>query len=422
MVGATAILCDRMTHHTKRTKLFCDKQLSCKIKKVESVCCNKHNNMEMYYRYFLFGTEEGREGPKRSYYICSITNLEKYARTDIELSKAKHVHGKNKDQVEAVTFSKSIIRCIPKNLSDHFTYLQALSIDDCGLSCISKEDLQPFIFLKELFMTNNPIQSLPADLFNDTPMLKTLCVRNNKIQFISQQTLTPLKRLMFADFRGNTKINMVYSSGEISSGSVTFNTLQANIALYCRPADEPPLSTVGYVKKLWQGEFSDFKIIAREEVFAVHKAILAVNSPVFAAMFSHEMEENLESEMTIEHFLPQSVKEFLEFVYLHQIPQKCYNATDLYTMSETYQVKELSEIIQWFIVLEVNEETASEIFNVGVLHNNKVIKEAAFRELDKYFRKKLPEKLMDSLEDMTEILDAKNKLDEVLKRILESYS
>lgn len=306
--------------------------------------------------------------------------MEEYGVAYLELSKTKHVHEKNKNQVEAVTFSKSLIRCIPKNLSDHFMCLVALSIDDCGLCYISKEDLQPFTFLKELFMTNNPIQSLPADLFNDTPMLETLCVRNNKIQFISQQTLTPLKRLMFADFRGNTKINMVYSSGEISSGSVTFNTLQANIALYCRPSDEPPLSTVAtYVKNLWQGEFSDFKIIAIEEVFAVHKAILAVNSPVFAAMFSHEMEENLESEMTIEHFLPESIKEFLEFVYLRQIPQKCFNAIDLYTMSETYQVKELSEI-------------------------------------------KLPEKLMDSLEDMTEILDAKNKLDEVLKRILESYS
>lgn len=378
--------------------------------------------MEMEYRYFLFGTEEGWEGPKRNYYICSITNLEVYDEANIELSKAKHVPGKNKNRIDAVIISKSIIRFIPGKLEDHFMNLVALSIDGCQLPHISKEDLQPFTFLKELFMTNNMIECLDDDLFDYTPMLETLCFPNNKIKFISQQTLTPLKRLTFADFRVNTKINMVYSSSENSSGSVTFNTLQANIALYCRPAYEQAVSTVAsYVKKLWQGEFSDFKIITREEVFAVHKATLGVNSPVFAAMFSHEMEENLESEMKIEHFLPESVKEFLEFVYLRQTPQKCFNATDLYTMSETYQVKELSEIVQWFIVLEVNEETASEIFNLGVLHNNKVIKEAAFRELEKCFHRKLPEKLMDSLEDMTEILDAKNKLDEVLKRILESY-
>lgn len=349
--------------------------------------------------------------------MCSIKNLEEYRRSEIQLhNEAKHVKGKTKPQVEAVVISNSITYFVPSKFEDHFKNLVVISIDNCQLREINKEDLEPFKSLKELFSTNNEIESLPADLFNNNPMLEKLSFRKNKIRFIPQQTLTPLKCLAFADFRGNIKIDLMYGSG-----SETFSTLQANIALYCGTIYEPAVSLdASYVKNLWQGEFSDFKIIAGEEVFAVHKAILAVNSPVFAAMFSHEMEENLKSEMTIEHLLPDTIKEFLEFVYLRQIPQKCFNATDLYTMSETYQVKELSAIIQWFIVLEANMETASEMFKLVVLYDNKIIKEAAFRELQNYFQKKLPEDLMDSVERMTEILEAKDKLDKVLQRALQS--
>lgn len=85
---------------------------------------------------------------------------------------------------------------------------------------------------------------------------------------------------------------------------------------------------------------------------------------------------------------------------------------DLFAMSEAYQCKELSDIIQWFVVLQANVENASEIFHFGVLHNNTTIKAAAFHQIQKSFTKKLPERLMESMEDMADIL----KVVETIKR------
>lgn len=379
---------------------------------------------EMQYLETWFGSSQGLEGPRRAYYTCWLENLKQLVRSEIELSKeAKHSHGKDKQHVTAVSISNSITYYIPSKISDHFKNLVAIQIIRCDLRIISKDDLQPCFLLKELLLPYNNIESLPADLFDNTPLLEVLSFANNKIKFISTQTLTPLKSLKFADFRGNINIDVIYKSGEILPGGclTLLSTLQAKIFLHCRPVDEQVVLTVSsYVHDLWQGEFSDFKIQARGEIFKVHKLILAANSPVFAAMFNDEMEENLKGEMAIEHFAPESIKEFLAFVYLREIPKTCFNAVDLFAMSIEYQVNELAAIIQWFIIGEVNVENASEMFKVGVQYDNKHIKEAAFQAIEKFFDKKLPEELMESVESMTEILEAKDKLNEILKRHLES--
>lgn len=286
---------------------------------------------EVQYLDLWFGSVQGLEGPKRNYYTCVFKNLKQFVRSEIELGKAKHSHSKGKPHVTAVYISNSITYYIPSKISDHFKNLVALRIVGCDLRIISKDDLQPCLLLKELLLPDNNIESLPADLFDNTPSLEVLSFSNNKIKFISNQTLTPLMRLKFADFRGNINIDVIYKSGEILPGGclTLLSTLQAKIFLHCRPVDEQVVFTVtSYAHNLWQGEFSDFKIQARGEIFKVHKVILAVNSPVFAAMFNHAMEENPKGEMAMEHFAPDTIKEFLAFVYLRQIPtlkmhQKC---------------------------------------------------------------------------------------------------
>lgn len=376
----------------------------------------------MTYTYEYFGSAEEREGKKRLYYACSIKNLVAYTRQEITLTKAKHIAGKNKNQVRAVVISNSNTWCMPSNLADHFQFLVAINLSGCDLREISERDMQPFTMLIELFLSNNRIEILPADLFRNNVCLKILSFRHNRIRLISEQTLEPLKNLMFADFRDNTNINMVYSSGKSSDdASVSLSILKANIYLHCKPPHEQSTSTVtSYVNSLWKGEFSDFKIRSGKDVFSVHKAVLAVNSPVFAAMFSHDMKENIKNEVTIENVFPETIKELLEYVYLRKVATKC--AVDLYVMAETYQMKELAAVVQWLVVTEINAENASSIYEVGAIHNNKIIKEAAFEEIEKYFDKDLPRGLIDSLENMTKLLEAKKELDRVLEEITQLYA
>lgn len=63
---------------------------------------------------------------------------------------------------------------------------------------------------------------------------------------------------------------------------------------------------------------------------------------------------------------------------------------NVFKSTKMSQINKLSEIIQWFVVLEVNAENAMEMFRLGVLHNNHVIREAAFQQIEKNLKKKLP--------------------------------
>lgn len=278
--------------------------------------------------------------------------------------------------------------------------------------------------LKTLYLPNNKIESLPANLFEAIPHLTELSLRDNKIKFISKDTLTPLTRLKYADFRGNMSIDEIYdSTGKTTSGSITLCRLRAKIFVQCKPTSEEISTVISYVNSLWQGLLSDFKIIAKEKVFEVHKAVLAANSRVFADMFNHGLKENLIlNEMTINEFSPESVKEFLAFVYLRELPNKCFNAFDLYALAEAYRIKELSEQMQWHISMEVNAENASEMFKIGVLHNNEIVKLAAFQAIEELLNRKLPTQLLKSTDLLMELLDAKDKLDEALRKIDTEFS
>lgn len=375
--------------------------------------------MELIYQNMIFGSEEEIKIKKWCLYTASMEKLELKERDDIQLIEAKHHPSLNKTHVRAVYITNSKILFVPR-IENHFTQLVVLHIANCGLQEISKCDLQPFKSLKILQLSHNAIQSLPHDLFGNTHLIEQLHFQSNKIRFISQYTLTPLLNLDFADFRHNITINEVYSS-EGFSVAITLPELKVKILQQCKPSNEQISTVSSYVHNLWEGAFSDFKIKAREEVFSVHKAVLVVNSPVFAAMFSHQMEENVTNEMTIANFCPETIKEFLAFVYLRKIPEKCCSATDLYAMAEEYQVKELSSHIQWLIVFEVNIENASEMFKFGVLYDNEVIKQAAFQQIETFLNRKLPKDLMKSSENMMELLEAKDKLDEVVKRADQTY-
>lgn len=351
------------------------------------------------------------------HYTADISNLHIDNGNEIKLVKAKHYPGYGKPNVTCASITSSNMPNMP-NIGKHFANLSFLCVIDCNLSEISKKDFLSLKGLKGLIIKNTSIESLPADLFDLTPSITYLSLPNNKIKFISQYTLTPLKRLTYADFRGNITINEIYdSTGETAPDGITLCMLQAKIFVQCKPLSEQISTVISYVNCLWEGLLSDFIIKVKEKVFKVHKAVLAANSPVFAAMFNHEMKENLKNEMVIESFASETVKEFLAFVYLRELPKKCFDACDLYAMAQEYQIKELYDQIQWHIFMEVNGDNASKMYKLGVLYNNEIIKRAAFQAIQDSLNRKLPEKLLESPDVLMELFDVKDKLDNILKKI-----
>ena len=75
-------------------------------------------------------------------------------------------------------------------------------------------------------------------------------------------------------------------------------------------------------KLLEEGLFSDITLMAGDQRFPVHKALLASRSPVFAGMFRHiEMEESKQGVVQIKDLQPEVLKEMLKFIYTGKASQ-----------------------------------------------------------------------------------------------------
>lgn len=91
---------------------------------------------------------------------------------------------------------------------------------------------------------------------------------------------------------------------------------------------------------------TDIKINVGNKEFLAHKSILS-RSPVFAAMFSHEMLESKENVVDIKEVDPEIFEIFLKFLYLGEIDEiKITESTnnmifDIIDLANIYQVEDL---------------------------------------------------------------------------------
>jgi len=149
-------------------------------------------------------------------------------------------------------------------------------------------------------------------------------------------------------------------------------------------------------------------ILVKNVEFKVHRCILGISSPVFAAMFSHEdVQENKENQMEIIDFSAEAVREFLCFIYTKTAPESAANAMELYELAAKYEVKSLLTIAEDVILKNINNENAYEVLVLGNLHNNEYLKDDAFKELKNLFTDvKLSENLKDRPDDVKLLIDA----------------
>ncbi|KAM6904596.1 speckle-type POZ protein isoform 2-T2 [Xenentodon cancila] len=90
----------------------------------------------------------------------------------------------------------------------------------------------------------------------------------------------------------------------------------------CRLAEE--------LGDLWESSrFTDCCLCVAGQKFQAHKAILAARSPVFSAMFEHEMEESTKNRVEINDVEPDVFKEMMCFIYTGKAPNLDKMADDL---------------------------------------------------------------------------------------------
>lgn len=314
------------------------------------------------------------------------------------------------NDVKMLIFRGSLeIEIIPKQLSMFFVRLESLKIDDCGLKRISRRDLIGFKNLKSLSLRNNPLKSLPNDLFLHMRDLHTISFDNCKLESLSSKLFSPLEigKLKFVSFRGNVKIDVAFVPGvKIRPGKYeTLEDLMKTIDANC---DKPPESEGPKFSKEFGGlsqRSSNFLIKADAKEFPVHKRVLSDQSKVFAAMFENDMQENQQSQMTIEEFSASAVEDFLHYLYSEETPDET-NAMELFALSAKYDVPSLKLLTEEMILYNVDHSNAYEVFSLGHLYSSDDMKILAYKEVKKMYPfRHIPQQLMERPEYFKRLVD-----------------
>lgn len=329
-----------------------------------------------------------RKGFTNQLYTCKITSAS-ITKTDdrtIKLIEGDHLAGKGDVDVEAIIFTDTVVEVFPRNLHVIFPRLVAVNIDKCGLKEITQEDLAGLENLETIFLQNNQLKSLPSNLFQAMTKLKRISFYNTALEFVSSQLLKPLIKngLTWVDFRMNGKIDAFYGHGDSRSVATIEKLMEIIEASGKVPqGEEERNEKYSHYAKMVQGfnylwtsrKLSDFKIIAGEKEFPVHKSVLSIHSKVFAGMFLEQANHSKEFRLRDTTF--KAIYNFLRFFYTGELPD-AESAPDVLALAFQLKADELKIICERIICQNsLKNSNAKNVFMIGHVNaSNKLIVEA----------------------------------------------
>lgn len=116
---------------------------------------------------------------------------------------------------------------------------------------------------------------------------------------------------------------------------------------------------------------SDIVLAVGDQKFEAHKSILMARSPVFLAMFTNNMKESRESEITIPDIEPHIFKKILYSIYTDEVTELDENAEDLLEAADRFQLLSLKEMCEKSLCNSVTIERAITILTLAERHNAK---------------------------------------------------
>lgn len=124
---------------------------------------------------------------------------------------------------------------------------------------------------------------------------------------------------------------------------------------------------------------SDVKLVANDgQEFPAHVLILSSRSPVFAAMFIHDMKEQREKSVTIDDLNSQAVKGLLDFIYTDAFPPESLVLTEqLLYAAHKYSIPRLKRFCEEVMAAGLNTENAAEFLSAAHLYEATQLRIAA---------------------------------------------
>jgi len=109
-----------------------------------------------------------------------------------------------------------------------------------------------------------------------------------------------------------------------------------------------------------------------------HRSVLAARSPVFEAMFTHDMTEKRSGQVKIPDCKPEAMRNFLHFLY-HAKLETYDHAAKLLELADRYQVPTLKELCEIHLLSSpIPKVNAMEMLQLANLHNSDKLKQKAF--------------------------------------------
>ncbi|XP_003425073.1 speckle-type POZ protein B isoform X1 [Nasonia vitripennis] len=119
-----------------------------------------------------------------------------------------------------------------------------------------------------------------------------------------------------------------------------------------------------FAELLYSGKFSDLTLDLGEKKFKVHKSILATRSPVFSAMFEHEMLENKENVVKITDVEPDIMSEILLFIYANKVNSIKELTAGIFAAADKYQLEALRLMCEDVFLEKLSLDNLTEILKI----------------------------------------------------------
>ncbi|XP_032752884.1 TD and POZ domain-containing protein 2-like [Rattus rattus] len=148
-----------------------------------------------------------------------------------------------------------------------------------------------------------------------------------------------------------------------------------------KPAIRDPMQMLADgLGDLWENSlFTDCSLVVAGQEFRSHKAILAARSPVFRAMFKHEMLENLTNRVEIHDIHLPVFKEMMGFIYTGKAPNLHNHsmATGLLAAADMYDLQDLKVMCEDALCRNLCVENAVSTLILADFHSTEHLKTKA---------------------------------------------
>lgn len=163
-------------------------------------------------------------------------------------------------------------------------------------------------------------------------------------------------------------------------GSVPVNTINVNQLVLLREMQSkvPEYQLTDKLVTLYENKkFSDVTLSVAGKEFKAHKVILAAGSPVFAAMFEHDMQESKRNKVEISDMDPDSLEEMLKFIYTGKVTNLEKLADNLLAAADKYDLPNLKQMCEEQLCDDLSITNAVEYLILADLHSSAKLKKRA---------------------------------------------